>query len=85
MGMFGLEAHPIWHDPAPIDDSERQAMAESRHQIGWPLDENLREQGYNPDDIDRIMDSIRQQQNDVARAAVDAYRRGEDPASMLRR
>lgn len=85
MRLLGAnDARPEWADPAPMDDTERLQVAQQKVDLGYPLAEVLPSLGEDPDDITRILDGAAQEQASAGRAAVEAYRRGQDAAAALR-
>jgi hypothetical protein len=62
------DVRPIWKDPAPKDESEELDDAESRKRIGFGFRENLKELGYDEEDITRIETEQKQAAQEAQRA-----------------
>lgn len=83
LALLGVDdAYPSWRDPAPKDETEELAEAQTRADLGWSLDDNLREMGYDVDDRARITAGQAREQASIGREALRAFRNGEDPASL---
>lgn len=84
MSLLGADgAYPEWVDPAPIDGTERLEIAQAKLDLGYPLAEVLPDLGEDPDDITRIVEAKTAEDAEVGRVAVEAFRRGQDPAATL--
>ena len=79
MGLLGVEdARPVWHDPAPRDETEELAAAQARQDLGFALDDNLMEMGYSESDRARITGGAAREQALIGRVAREAFMAGED-------
>ena len=88
MGLLGIEdTEPVWSDVAPQTEEERQEGAKVRHDLGYPLEQTMRYLGEDEDTRKRVHDERRNEEEASAtagRAALEAWRRGEDPARVAR-
>jgi hypothetical protein len=73
------DVRPIWKDPAPTDTTEDLDNAEARKRLGWGFGENLKELGYDADDIVKIVDDA----NAGAVSAQRAFEAGVQPINLL--
>lgn len=80
MRLLGVpDAFPEFADPAPTDATEQLELAEARSRLGVPLEENLRQMGYDDADLKRVVTAAAEEN----RRAVQAFReRQEDPEVM---
>lgn len=78
--LMGIpDVRPIWKDPAPIDSSEELDNAEARKRIGFGMGENLKELGYDGDDVKRIAEDAQAGQS----ATVRAFEAGVPPIDLV--
>lgn len=83
MELLGIpDAYPEFQDPAPTDETEQWEIAESRDRLGFPLGENLREMGWDQEDIDRVLEAVSGEEAAVGRAARVAYEQGQSTTSL---
>ena len=84
MGMLGVpDALPEFIDPAPTDETEQWALAETRDRLGFPLGENLRAMGWDQDDIDKVLEALSGEEAAVGRAARQAFEQGQSQPLRL--
>lgn len=76
LGVDGVT--PAWRDPAPADESELLEQAVVRKDLGFSLEENLREMGYDLDDIGRIVAAAASATETAGALAFRAFRDGRD-------
>lgn len=88
MGLLGIEeTEPVWSDVAPQTEQERQEGAKVRQDLGYPLEETMRFLGEDEETRLRVHEERAKEeraQAAAARESLEAWRRGEDPARVLR-
>lgn len=88
MALLGIpDVEPVWDDVAPQTEEERQEGAKVRADLGYPLDETMRYLGEDEPTRKRVLDGRAEEERasaENARAALERWRRGEDPASVAR-
>lgn len=88
MGLLGVEGvEPTWTNIVPQSEGEKVEGARARYDLGYPLEEVMRYMGEDEPTRRRVHDEVRRQeqaQAQAGRAAVEAWRRGDDPAQVAR-
>ena len=84
MQLLGFDdAQPVWAPAAELDEMEKlQAAVIKRNDLGYSQEDVLYDLGEV--DVDGILARSRAERANVGQVAVDAFRRGEDPAEALR-
>lgn len=82
MGLLGYDdVEPEWADPTPHDDTERLTNGTLAKSLGLPVEEWLREAGYDPDAVDaggeRLADRVRAESSRSAVAQAQAFLDGQ--------
>lgn len=54
VGIFGLDAAPVFRDPSPHDESEDWEQAKTRQELGYTLEDNLVAMGVDPVEAERV-------------------------------
>lgn len=77
MQLLGVDARPIWADPAPVDESELWQRAQTKDALGFGLGDNLTELGYTPERAAEIVGNRDAEDAAASTAALRAMNQGE--------
>lgn len=81
MMLLGVDAWPVFDDPAPVDEAELWDRAVIKEGLGFPLKENLTELGYPEERAQQIADEAAVNKVADANAMAQNFLDGNPPAT----